>query len=368
MLNSNVFKGADFKIQSSLYKNIQDIVKNPDTNYVSRITTIEKSLKKLEEDIITRTKASITMEEQLQGKLIQRYPLDAENINRASHEFFTIINDICRDANLARRVPIVQRASVLKARKKLASETIMPGITSIAIAKHLDQAMKRSRSIYQRSILLYDVIKRLTKIKVMSTPRKEKDTMKRYAKRLFNQKTLFTRDIQLVISTCHEVGEDRENHIIAIETARGKKIFDKYCQFHTTAIEYTGRQEFERYIHKAKQEIFEISVANLAEMENSKKITKPERLQNEVNKWCKDMDDLKSILNTPESFEYYHRCKCILLVVIKKIKQILHTLQHIRHEEWLNAKMHYIRIGKYGAIARMMNPNEKTGFRFLSLE
>jgi hypothetical protein len=360
-LNNNVFKGADFKIQSSLYKNIQDMVKNPDTNYLSRITTIKKSLKKLEEDIITRTKASITMEEQLQGKLIQRYPMDAKSINRASHEFFTIINDICRDANLARRVPIVQQASVLKARKKLANETIMPGITLMAIAKHIDQAIKRSRSIYQRTILLHNVIKRLLRTKATSKPYKEKDTMIKYAKKLFNQETLFTKDIQLAISTCREVAEDRVNHIVAIETARGKKIFDKYCQFHTMAIEYTGKQEFEKYTRKAKQEIFEISNASSAEIENCGKISKIEHLQNEVNKWHKDMDDLKSFLVTPESCEYYHKWKCVTLAAVRKINRILHMLQHIRHEEWINAKMHYIRIGKYGAIARMMNPKERTG-------
>jgi hypothetical protein len=101
------------------------------------------------------------MKEQLQGKLIQRDPLDAETINHASSQFFAILNDICRDANLTQKIPIVQEASILKARQKVANETIMPGITSVAIAKHLGQAIKRSRSINQWSVLLHNAIKKL---------------------------------------------------------------------------------------------------------------------------------------------------------------------------------------------------------------
>jgi hypothetical protein len=37
----------------------------------------------------------------------------------------------------------------------------MPGITSVAIAKHLGQAIKRSRSINQWSVLLHNAIKKL---------------------------------------------------------------------------------------------------------------------------------------------------------------------------------------------------------------
>ncbi len=36
-------------------------------------------------------------------------------------------------------------------------------------------------------------------------------------------------------------------------------------------------------------------------------------------------------------------------------------IKTIRHEEWRQAKNHYIRIGKHGNIARMFNPKSRTG-------
>jgi hypothetical protein len=49
------------------------------------------------------------MKEQLQGKLIQRDPLDAETINHASSQFFAILNDICRDANLTQKFQLFKK-------------------------------------------------------------------------------------------------------------------------------------------------------------------------------------------------------------------------------------------------------------------
>lgn len=51
--------------------------------------------------------------------------------------------------------------------------------------------------------------------------------------------------------------------------------------------------------------------------------------------------------------------------IIKKskhlAKQIINTIRCTRQEEWRNAKNHYIRIGKYGNITRMINPKALTG-------
>jgi hypothetical protein len=42
-------------------------------------------------------------------------------------------------------------------------------------------------------------------------------------------------------------------------------------------------------------------------------------------------------------------------------QRLLRTLQQVRQEEWINAKTHYIRIGKYEPLARMANPKPRTG-------
>jgi hypothetical protein len=45
----------------------------------------------------------------------------------------------------------------------------------------------------------------------------------------------------------------------------------------------------------------------------------------------------------------------------RKLKKMLHTLHTIRKEEYENAKMHFIRIGKFGPIAKMTNPKPRIG-------
>jgi len=45
----------------------------------------------------------------------------------------------------------------------------------------------------------------------------------------------------------------------------------------------------------------------------------------------------------------------------KQLKNICITLQQVRHDEWIKSKNYYIAIGKYGTIARMVNPKQRTG-------
>jgi hypothetical protein len=42
-------------------------------------------------------------------------------------------------------------------------------------------------------------------------------------------------------------------------------------------------------------------------------------------------------------------------------KEISHALTQARQIEWCNAKNHYIRTGRYGNIANMINPKNRTG-------
>ena len=47
----------------------------------------------------------------------------------------------------------------------------------------------------------------------------------------------FSDEITALVTVCQEIANDRKNHIIDIETARGKQIFDKHCEFPTSVIE-----------------------------------------------------------------------------------------------------------------------------------
>jgi hypothetical protein len=58
-------------------------------------------------------------------------------------------------------------------------------------------------------------------------------------------------------------------------------------------------------------------------------------------------------------------CRKWLFKTLSKLKKlskdITRTLLQTRKDEWYNAKNHYIRIGKYGQIARMINPKDCSG-------
>ena len=108
----------------------------------------------MEHDIIARTKASITPEEQKAGKIIARTVHDATIINTASTDFFTLITDICREAHLDSNFTIVPSSSVQAKKNAIASEKLIPGTCSNALSKNLGEANKRAHSVCKRIQLL----------------------------------------------------------------------------------------------------------------------------------------------------------------------------------------------------------------------
>jgi hypothetical protein len=103
--------------------------------------------------------ASISIEEQQGGKLIQRSTRDVDSINRASNQFFSLLYKICHEVDLAFKVLTVPSNSHKRMRKDVTSEKVMPGIASIAITRQIDDTAKRARSIIQRTnILLKSII------------------------------------------------------------------------------------------------------------------------------------------------------------------------------------------------------------------
>lgn len=153
-LNDTVFKGADFQMQAQLYDKLQTTVQDPANLFLSRVSNIGNQLIQLDADIIAHTKSSITPADQKAGMLITRTPQDAAIINSTSSEFFQIIDDIRREADLAFKVPIIPSQSINAKKGEIVSEKIMPGVSSSAIPKNLDEAAKRTRSVLQRTNLL----------------------------------------------------------------------------------------------------------------------------------------------------------------------------------------------------------------------
>lgn len=230
-LNELVFKGAEFTMQSELFNRIQRIIQDPTLNILDTLGDLEHQFQLFENDIIERTKSNITPEEQMSGKLIQRTTSDADRLNNLSSQYFTLLQHICREANLSANVPIVQASSMATKRQQVADEKIMPGISSYAISKQLDQAIKRCRTVHQRSIMLCHAIVKLLKQVNPSRSIKQHQHLHKCIKRLLKQQENFSEDVYSLINTCQEVAEDRNNHIIAVETARGKKFLISIVNF-----------------------------------------------------------------------------------------------------------------------------------------
>jgi len=106
-LNTTVYKGSDFQLHADLYTTLQQVVEDPTTRILARITEIADRLQTFENDIITRTRLEINEQEQKEGKLLQRTAADADRLNSASQDFFTLVHDLCREADLASHVPII---------------------------------------------------------------------------------------------------------------------------------------------------------------------------------------------------------------------------------------------------------------------
>ncbi len=83
-LNTNVYKGADFRIHAQLYEAIQKACKDPNKN---KIIELQTGLQELELEVIAKTKANISEESQKW----QTYPMNNTRrniINNASSQFF----------------------------------------------------------------------------------------------------------------------------------------------------------------------------------------------------------------------------------------------------------------------------------------
>jgi ferric iron reductase protein FhuF len=59
-----------------------------------------------------------------------------------------------------------------------------------------------------------------------------------------------------VTSLCTEVGNERVSHIQAIESARGKRIYDSHTEYQTFVLDKQGKQAHNDYIQSIKHRLF----------------------------------------------------------------------------------------------------------------
>lgn len=126
-----------------LYDRLQKIVNDTFNGFTDRNNEIHLQLADLEKDVINHTKTCMTRKDKSAGNLI-RTTNDANIINNASSQFFTLVNDMCHAVGLASDLPIIPSNSIKKKISKVATETIMPGIKSYTLSQQLDNRGRRA--------------------------------------------------------------------------------------------------------------------------------------------------------------------------------------------------------------------------------
>jgi len=222
--------------------------------------------------------------------------------------------------------------------------------------------IKRSKSTLQQLKILNLCIQRYLKGQHRRVNRNlTKEYIGKVLHQFKKQQERLVESIFKMTDRCGEIMEDRNNHIKALETARNKKIYDCMTEYQTYVLETQGKEDFEKYIQKFKHEIFgEEAVQQLAP-DSTNKIPKYLQLKNTTEKWNNLMEEFFTDVDIIFTRERIKQWYCQTLRAKRMLKNIVHTIKLIRQEEWRNAKPHYIRIGKIGNIARMLNPKNRSG-------
>jgi hypothetical protein len=257
ILNENVFKGTDFREHVKLYNTLQKIVNDPALPFKEDIKNIHQQLITFEQTIINRTVNTITKEDQDKGVLVERMPTDVEFINNTSTFFFETINNICRHANLAKRVHVLPAAAIQTKKQAVKDEKIIQGIASLPITKQIEDAVMRAKIMYQRIKIIQHA-----SIKLQRTQHRSRGHwistkfITKAVKKFLVHHQQFSQLLKNVTSLCIEIDNEQVSNIQAIESARGKRMYDSPTKYQTFVLEKQGKQAHNDYIQSIKHRIF----------------------------------------------------------------------------------------------------------------
>jgi hypothetical protein len=138
--------------------------------------------------------------------------------------------------------------------------------------------------------------------------------------------------------TCLQIREERLNHIIAIETARNKRLYSKNKQFVDEAIIVQGKEDYMHFMNEMKRDILGPANVKTLQIDTAEKIPKDRYLQHQNEQWQKLLKKIEidpyTTLSRSKIKQLYRNTKRIK----KLIKAILRTIQQIRQDEWTNSK------------------------------
>ena len=176
-----------------------------------------------------------------------------------------------------------------------------------------------------------------------------------------DQQPRFLTSIQKTINMCEEITNDRIAHIDAIEKARNRRIYDADKPYLTEVLEQRGRAEHEDYIKNVKRSVFGTENTQSTEMQSLLKVSTHLRLAHLIPPWIEIRDRIQLAKITPQSPQALKILYKEMRRAKKHIKNISRTIVQVRQNEWQSAKIHYIRVGKYGNIANMINTKDRSG-------
>jgi len=172
--------------------------------------------------------------------------------------------------------------------------------------------------------------------------------------------------VSTLTATCEQIHNDRKNHVEAIRHKRNKQKFDKEYEFYTATQSDEHREMVKQYLHNVQEQIFgEENMPSVEVKEEIHKTSKIQRLNQEVDKWenmLTKLLSLPSLINEVASKRSMNlnAWQYLTIAMRKQSKKIKKTIFQIKGEEWNNAKLYYIRIGKIGKIANMINPKPRS--------
>jgi len=110
-----------------------------------------------------------------------------------------------------------------------------------------------------------------------------------------------------------------------------------------------------------KMEVFEHNSGTSDAQHTDKTSCKLTILSLQCEKWKQIIDKMPDYKHTLPTAEV---CKtwCMVSKCAKgQIKNVIRTIQHVRQQEWINSKNYLINIGKFGSIAHMIDPKNRSG-------
>ena len=179
--------------------------------------------------------------------------------------------------------------------------------------------------------------------------------------RFLRQQVPFLESVIATNLICKRVQDDRRNHIQSIETARNKKIFDSHNEYQASVIDTQGREDYNTFIHSMKKDILGHTRVKSLEEEAEQNLPHNIRLQCQADEWDKMLEHLSC-----DNFDKVTSLKIKKWLLIakqakRKLCKMLTTIRAIKKQEYANAKIHFIRLGKFGNIAKMINPKPRSG-------